>query len=163
MMPRPRGLSYLRLLAVPACLCLAHALAAAGSADLSPIDKIRSVYAKTEAPGNENVGDPSNALVRTVLAPAVLALWRENAKCWDEDGEGEQMWVWGQDVKLSDLRIATIKQSDDETVVEARFKNFDDPQNWKYVFHRHAGTWLADDVLREDQSIVKAMAAGCQQ
>lgn len=141
---------------------LAHSLPAF-SAEMAaaPIEKIRAVYGMLDAAGEGNAGDPNNPYLRSVLSPGFLALWRENTRCWD-DSEGEQMWVAGQDIKLTGLSIAPTKQSADEVVVEARFKNFDDQQSWQYVFHRHEGAWLVDEVLESGQSVSQNMSKGCR-
>jgi hypothetical protein len=151
-MIRKSGLVGFLLLMIGPCLAMT---------DGDVLDKIRHGYAMLDAPAQDNPTNPGSAFDRTVFAPGFLSLWKGNQKCWDENGEGVQVWVWGQDIQLSKLAISVAKETTDEKTVRATFANFNDEQVWDYVFRRHGDGWLVDDVLQSGSSLAEIMAKGC--
>ncbi len=56
------------------------------------------------------------------------------------------VFVDGQDWKLSDLKIVLLSQSDVRARVRAKLKNFGEPREIAFDLVRERGRWLIDDV-----------------
>jgi Protein of unknown function (DUF3828) len=57
------------------------------------------------------------------------------------------VFIDGQDWKLTELKIVPLSQSDTRGRVRAQFKNFGEPREIVYDLVRERGRWLVDDVL----------------
>jgi uncharacterized protein YecT (DUF1311 family) len=134
-------------------------------ADPGPARKIREVYALLAADKLDNEHNPiMNArLAKSFFARPFLDLWAKDQECWNGEGtEGAaQMWVGGQDYKISDVRVTVPMGTADYQRVLASVTSFGTEQHWSYEFRRSKGRWLVHDVLLEGRSLSKAMRGGC--
>jgi hypothetical protein len=56
------------------------------------------------------------------------------------------VFVDGQDWRLTELKIALVSKSADKAEVRATFKNFDQPSNMLFNLVHGDGHWRVDDV-----------------
>lgn len=110
--------------------------------DMTAAAYIESLYADPENPG----GDAR-------FSPRLDRLW---AECWAmEERTGDacvdyDMFVQGNDFKLTDLTFETNAAAGDTATVTARFKNFGEPAT--VVF----------DLVRDDKGwMIEEMTSGC--
>lgn len=141
---RPGAPLHLRT-AIRTLLALLIALvllpASAGAApDNDPLALIKAIYAtyETDNPGLDHVY--SNRL---------QALLDKDAKETPEGMVGRIDWdvfVNGQDWKLSDVNIALVSKTGDRAQVRAIFKNFDNANDMLFDLVRENGAWRIEDV-----------------
>jgi uncharacterized protein YecT (DUF1311 family) len=134
-------------------------------ADPIPAQKIREVYTLLAADKLDNEHNPimNPRLAKSFFARAFLDLWAKDQKCWEGEGtEGAaQMWVGGQDYKISDVRVTVPMATADYERVLASVMSFGIEQHWAYEFRRSENRWLVHDVLLEGRSLSNAMRGGC--
>jgi uncharacterized protein YecT (DUF1311 family) len=135
-------------------------------ADPVPASKIREVYSLLAADKFNKANNPivNPRLARSFFARPFLDLWAKDQNCWNGAGtEGAaQMWVGGQDYKISDIKVSVPMGTADYQRVLASFKSFEVEQHWSYEFRRVGNVWLVQDVLLEGRSLSKAMTQGCR-
>ncbi len=110
------------------------------AADSDPVALIKAIYAtyETDNPGLEHIY--SNRL---------QALIDKDTKETPDGMVGRIDWdvfVNGQDWKLSKLKITLVSQDTDRAQVRATFKNFDDTNNMLFNLVRENGAWRVDDI-----------------
>lgn len=132
-------------------------------ADPIPAQKIRAVYALLAADKLDNDHNPiaNPQLAKSFFAAPFLALWAKDQKCWETEEGAAQMWVGGQDYKISNVRITVPMATDDYQRVLASVTSFGTEQHWSYEFRRGSTGWLVGDVLLEGHSLSQAMKGGC--
>lgn len=132
-------------------------------ADPMPAQKIRDVYALLAADKLDNERNPivNPQLAKSFFAGPFLELWAKDQKCWENDEGAAQMWVGGQDYKISDFRVTVPMATADYQRVLASVTSFGSEQHWAYEFHRSNSGWLVQDVLLEGRSLSDAIRGGC--
>ncbi len=134
------------VLCILLALCFSGAAAHAGAAapDSDPVSLIKAIYA-TYTAGNDNPGLPH------VYSKRLQALVDKDEKETPDGEVGKIDWdvfVDGQDWKLSQLKIALVSKSDDKAEVRATFRNFDEPCNQLFELVREDGHWRIDDITK---------------
>ena len=120
------------------------ARAAQGTADSDPVSLIKAIYA-TYTADNDNPGLPR------IYSKRLQALIDKDEKETPEGMVGRIDWdvfVDGQDWKLTELKIALVSKSADKAQVRATFKNFDQSSNMLFDLVREDGRWRIDDVTK---------------
>ncbi len=87
---------------------------------------------------------------RRRLQPPPAATDRRRSQVTPPEGEvGKLDWdvfVDGQDWKISDLNVALVSEAADRAQVSAQFNNLDEPKEILFDLVREDGRWLVDDV-----------------
>lgn len=132
-------------------------------ADPMPAQKIRDVYALLAADKLDNERNPivNPQLAKSFFAGPFLELWAKDQKCWENDEGAAQMWVGGQDYKISDFHVTVPMATADYQRVLASVTSFGSEQHWAYEFRRSDSGWLVQDVLLEGRSLSDAIKGGC--
>lgn len=120
------------------------ARAAQGIADSDPVSLIKAIY-ETYTADNDNPGLPR------IYSKRLQALIDKDEKETPEGMVGRIDWdvfVDGQDWKLTELKIALVSKSADKAQVRATFKNFDQSSNMLFDLVREDGRWRIDDVTK---------------
>jgi Protein of unknown function (DUF3828) len=128
---------------------LAIALGAAsplGDADSDPVALITAIYQTYTdiAPGEDAVAD-----IQGVYSKRLQALVDKDDKETPEGEVGRIDWdlfVDGQDWKLTKLQIALISKEATRAEVRATFKNFDEPHDILYSLVLEDEHWRIDDI-----------------
>jgi hypothetical protein len=97
-------------------------------------DIYKSYQAETDPPGYSGV-----------YSHRLQALIDFNAEA-DPGKIDWDVFVNGNDWKLSELKIALISKSGSKAQVRARFFNFKDPQDMRFDLLREDGQWVIDEV-----------------
>ena len=129
------------LLALLIALVLAPASAGAG-ADSDPLALIKAIYA-TYATDNDNPA------LENTYSTRLQALIDKDARDTPEGEVGRIDWdvfINGQDWKLSKLKIALVSKTADRAQVRATFKNFDEANDMLFDLVRENGAWRIDDI-----------------
>jgi hypothetical protein len=137
--PLHRRTTLRTLLALLIFLVLAAA-AAEAAPDSDPVALIKAIYAtyETDTPGLENI-----------YSTRLQALLDKDEKETPEGEVGRIDWdvfVNGQDWKLSELKITLVSKTADRAQIRASFKNFGDANNILFDLVRENGAWRVDDV-----------------
>jgi hypothetical protein len=116
------------------------AAAAEAAPDSDPVALIKAIYAtyETDTPGLENI-----------YSTRLQALLDKDEKETPEGEVGRIDWdvfVNGQDWKLSELKITLVSKTADRAQIRASFKNFGDANNILFDLVRENGAWRVDDV-----------------
>jgi hypothetical protein len=125
-------------------LALGGGMAIAAPADSDPVSLIKAIYA-TYASDNDNPGLPH------IYSKRLQALIDEDEKETPEGMVGRIDWdvfIDGQDWKLTELNIALVSKTADKAQVRATFKNFGEPSNMLFDLVREEGHWRVDDVTK---------------
>jgi uncharacterized protein YecT (DUF1311 family) len=132
-------------------------------ADPIPAQKIRDVYALLSADKLDNEHNPivNPRLAKSFFAGPFLDLWAKDQKCWESDEGAAQMWVGGQDYKISSVHVGVPMGTADYQRVVASVTSFGTEQHWAYEFRRSGSDWLVQDVLLEGRSLSDAIKGGC--
>ena len=129
------------MLALLIALVLAPASAGAG-ADSDPLALIKAIYA-THATDNDNPGLENTYSTR--LQAPIDKDARETPK--GEVGRIDwDVFINGQDWKLSKLKIALVSKTAHRAQVRATFKNFDEANDMLFDLVRENGAWRIDDI-----------------
>ena len=132
------------VLAVLVVLSLGTAAAIAAPFDSDPVSLIKAIYA-TYTADNDNPGLPR------IYSKRLQALIDKDEKETPEGMVGRIDWdvfVDGQDWKLTELKIALVSKSADKAQVRATFKNFGEPSNQLFDLVREDGHWRIDDITK---------------
>jgi len=103
-----------------------------------PIALIADIYRNYQAET-----DPSG--YSDVYSHRLQSLIEFNAKV-DPGKIDWDVFVNGNDWKLSELTLALISKSETKAQVRARFFNFNDPQDMRFDLLREDGHWVIDEV-----------------
>ena len=128
---------------IVALLLLAFALGAASpapQADSDPVSLIEAVYASYEK------GEPE---LSDLYSRRLQALIDKDEKETPEGMVGRIDWdvfVDGQDWKLSELKITPVSQSATQADIRATFKNFGDPRDILISLVLEDGHWRVDEI-----------------
>ena len=131
-----------------ACIVLAFILgfglagtAAAKSVDRDPVTLIAAIY-KTYQTETDQPGLPH------VFSKRLQALIDKDEK--EAQGEvgriGWDVFIDGQDWKLTELKITTVSQTPSQAQVRATFKNFDTPCDMLFDLVLEEGHWRIEDI-----------------
>ncbi|MGB9045072.1 MAG: DUF3828 domain-containing protein [Pseudolabrys sp.] len=123
-------------------LALGGGTAVAAPADSDPVSLIKAIYKTYET---DNPGLPH------IYSKRLQALIDKDEKETPEGRVGRIDWdvfVDGQDWKLTELKIALVSKSADKAQVRATFKNFDQRSNMLFDLVREDGNWRVDDVTK---------------
>ncbi len=111
-----------------------------------PVSLIKAIYRTYIADkGKDNPGLPH------IYSKRLQALIDKDEKETPEGMVGRIDWdvfVDGQDWKLTELKIALVSKSADKAEVRATFKNFGEPSNMLFDLVREDGHWRVDDVTK---------------
>jgi hypothetical protein len=126
-------------------LAFIFSLALAGAAcatavDSDPVTLITAIYKTYET---DKAGIPH------VYSKRLQALIDKDAKETPDDEVGSIDWdvfIDGQDWKLTDLNISREAQTDTQAKVRATFKNFDKPSDMLFALVLEDGRWRIDDI-----------------
>jgi hypothetical protein len=132
------------VLALFLALCLGPSAAHAAKApiDSDPVSLIKAIYKTYET---DNPGLPH------IYSKRLQALIDKDEKETPQGDVGRIDWdvfIDGQDWKLTELKIALVSKSADKAEVRATFKNFDQPSNMLFDLVREEGHWRVDDVTK---------------
>jgi hypothetical protein len=125
-------------------LALGGGTAVAAPADSDPVSLIKAIYA-TYTSDNDNPGLPH------IYSKRLQALIDKDEKETPEGMVGRIDWdvfIDGQDWKLTGLNIALVSKAADKAQVRATFKNFGEPSNMLFDLVREEGHWRIDDVTK---------------
>jgi hypothetical protein len=125
-------------------LALGGGTAVAAPADSDPVSLIKAIYA-TYTSDNDNPGLPH------IYSKRLQALIDKDEKETPEGMVGRIDWdvfIDGQDWKLTELNIALVSKTADKAQVRATFKNFGEPSNMLFDLVREEGHWRVDDVTK---------------
>jgi hypothetical protein len=114
--------------------------ASAKSVDDDPVTLITAIYKTYET---DHAGLPH------VFSKRLQALIDKDAKETPDDEVGRIDWdvfIDGQDWKLTDLKITRESQTDTQAKVRATFKNFDKPSDMLFALVLEDGHWRIDDI-----------------
>jgi len=117
---------------------------AASLPDSDPVSLIKAIYA-TYTADNDNPGLPH------IYSKRLQALIDKDEKETPEGMVGRIDWdvfIDGQDWKLTELNIALVSKAADKAQVRATFKNFGQPSNMLFDLVREDGHWRIDDVTK---------------
>jgi hypothetical protein len=117
---------------------------AAAAPDSDPVSLIKAIYA-TYTEDNDNPGLPH------VYSKRLQALIDKDEKETPEGMVGRIDWdvfIDGQDWKLTELKISEVSKSADKATVRATFKNFGSASNMLFDHVREEGHWRIDDVQK---------------
>ena len=120
-----------------------HPAHAAAAPDSDPVSLIKAIYATYLDKNNDNPGLPH------IYSKRLQALIDKDEKETPEGMVGRIDWdvfVDGQDWKLTELKISEVSKSADKATVRATFKNFDSASNMLFDLVREDGHWRVDDV-----------------
>ena len=110
---------------------------------------IKAIY-KTYTENTPSLGgDPAIPGLPHIYSKRLQALIDKDEKETPEGMVGRIDWdvfVDGQDWKLTELKIALVSKSADRAQVRATFKNFGQPSNMLFDLVREEGDWRVDDV-----------------
>jgi hypothetical protein len=129
------------ILAVVLAVALAGA-ASAKPADSDPVTLITAIYKTYET---DSAGLPH------IYSKRLQALVNKDDKETPDGEVGRIDWdvfIDGQDWKLTDLKIALVSQTPTQAQVRATFKNFDQPSNMLFDLVLEDGHWRIDDVTK---------------
>jgi hypothetical protein len=124
------------------CLRPSAAHAAKAAIDSDPVSLIKAIYKTYET---DNPGLPH------IYSKRLQALIDKDEKETPQGDVGRIDWdvfIDGQDWKLTELKIALVSKSADKAEVRATFKNFDQPSNMLFDLVREEGHWRVDDVTK---------------
>ena len=130
------------ILAVLIVLSLGTGAAHAASPDSDPVSLIEAIYKTYET---DNPGLPH------VYSRRLQALIDKDEKETPEGDVGRIDWdvfIDGQDWKLTELKIVLVSKSADKAEVRATFKNFGEPSNQLFDLVREEGGWRIDDITK---------------
>jgi uncharacterized protein DUF3828 len=130
------------ILAVLFALDLGSGAAHAAPVDGDPVSLIEAIYKTYET---DNPGLPH------VYSRRLQALIDKDEKETPEGDVGRIDWdvfIDGQDWKLTELKIVLVSKSADEAEVRATFKNFGEPCNQLFDLVREEGGWRIDDITK---------------
>jgi len=130
------------VLAVLVVLSLGTAAAVAAPFDSDPLSLIEAIYKTYQT---DNPGLPH------IYSKRLHALIDKDEKETPESMVGRIDWdvfVDGQDWKLTELKIALVSKSADKAQVRATFKNFGEPSNQLFDLVREDGHWRIDDITK---------------
>jgi len=125
-------------------LALGGGTAVAAPADSDPVSLIKAISA-TYTSDNDNPGLPH------IYSKRLQALIDKDEKETPEGMVGRIDWdvfIDGQDWKLTGLNIALVSNAADKAQVRATFKNFGEPSNMLFDLVREEGHWRVDDVTK---------------
>jgi uncharacterized protein DUF3828 len=114
----------------------------AAAFDSDPVSLINAIYKAYE----EDKPQPKH-----IYSKRLQALIDKDEKETPEGMVGRIDWdvfVDGQDWKLTDLNITLVTKSADKAQVRATFKNFDQFSNMLFDLVRENGHWRVDDVAK---------------
>jgi uncharacterized protein DUF3828 len=129
------------ILAVILATALAGA-ASAASVDSDPVSLITAIYKTYET---DSAGLPH------VYSKRLQALVNKDDKETPEGEVGKIDWdvfIDGQDWKLTELKITRVSQTPTQAQVRATFKNFDQPSDMLFDLVLEDGHWRIDDVTK---------------
>jgi Protein of unknown function (DUF3828) len=123
-------------------LGLGSGVARAAAFDSDPVSLIKAIYKTYEEdrPQSEHI-----------YSKRLQALVDKDEKETPEGMVGRIDWdvfVDGQDWKLTELDITLVSKSADKAQVRATFKNFDHPSNMLFDLVHEDGRWRVDDVIK---------------
>jgi uncharacterized protein DUF3828 len=127
------------ILAVVLAVALAGA-ASAKPADSDPVTLITAIYKTYET---DSAGLPH------IYSKRLQALVNKDDKETPDGEVGRIDWdvfIDGQDWKLTDLKIALVSQTPTQAQVRATFKNFDQPSNMLFDLVLEDGHWRINDI-----------------
>jgi hypothetical protein len=130
------------ILAVLIVLGLGADGARAVSPDSDPVSLIEAIYKTYET---DNPGLPN------VYSKRLQALIDKDEKETPEGEVGRIDWdvfIDGQDWKLTELKIVLVSKSADKAEVRATFKNFGEQSNQLFDLVREDGHWRIDDITK---------------
>jgi hypothetical protein len=130
------------ILAVLFALDLGSGAAHAAPADSDPVSLIEAIYKTYET---DNPGLPH------VYSKRLQALIDKDEKETPEGDVGRIDWdvfIDGQDWKLTELKIVLVSKSADKAEVRATFKNFDESCNQLFDLVREEDAWRIDDITK---------------
>jgi hypothetical protein len=116
--------------------------ARAAAFDSDPVSLIKAIYKTYE----EDRPQPKH-----IYSKRLQALIDKDEKETPEGMVGRIDWdvfVDGEDWKLTELKITLVSKSADKGQVRATFKNFDQPSNMLFDLVREGGRWRVDDVTK---------------
>ena len=108
--------------------------------DSDPVTLITAIYQTYET---DKAGLPH------IYSKRLQALIDKDAKETPEGEVGRIDWdvfIDGQDWKLTELKIARVSQTATEAKVRATFKNFDNPSDMLFYLVLEDGHWRIDDI-----------------
>ncbi len=141
-----QGLEYFmrNIIALFLALALSAGLAhAAAAPDSDPVSLIKAIYATYLDEHNDDPG------LAHIYSKRLQALIDKDDKETPEGMVGRIDWdvfIDGQDWKLTELKISEVSKSADKAAVRATFKNFDSASNMLFDLVREDGHWRVDDV-----------------
>ena len=135
------------LLGLLLALALSAGIASAAPVDSDsvasdPVSLIKAIYKTYD---RDNPGLPH------IYSKRLQALIDKDEKETPEGMVGRIDWdvfVDGQDWKLTELKIALVSKTADKAQVRATFKNFGEPSNMLFDLVREEGHWRVDDVTK---------------
>jgi hypothetical protein len=130
------------ILALLLTLGLASRPAHAAPFDSDPVSLIEAIYKTYE----EDKPQP-----KRIYSKRLQALIDKDEKETPKGMVGRIDWdvfVDGQDWKLTELNITLVSKSADKAQVRATFKNFDQSSNMLFDLVREGGRWRVDDVTK---------------
>jgi hypothetical protein len=130
------------VLALVFALGLGRGAAYAAAFDSDPVSLIKAIYKTYE----EDKPQPKH-----IYSKRLQALIDKDEKETPEGMVGRIDWdvfVDGQDWKLTELNITLVSKSADKAQVRATFKNFDHASNMLFDLVREDGHWRVDDVTK---------------
>ena len=125
--------------------------ARAAAADSDPVSLIKAIYKTYTENTPSSGGDAAEAGLPHIYSKRLQALIDKDEKETPEGDVGRIDWdvfIDGQDWKLTELKIALVSKSADKAQVRATFKNFDQPNNMLFDLVREDGNWRVDDVTK---------------
>ena len=132
-------------------LLLAIALGAGSPhspADSDPVKLITAIY-ETYQKNTPELGGGGEPGLPHVYSKRLQGLVDKDAKETPQGMVGRIDWdvfVNGQDWKLSELKITLVSKTADRAQIRASFKNFGDANNILFDLVRENGAWRVDDV-----------------
>lgn len=133
----------MRILALLALLMIAPSLASAEPAE-GPQAVIAAIYNVYQTTPQDKAPD-----IGKVYSAGLQALIDAEAKATPEGEVGKLDWdvfVDGQEWKISNLKITLVSQDGDRAKVQASFDNLGEPREMLFHLVREDGRWLIDDI-----------------